>query len=483
MGHIDHGKSKLLDYIRKTNISEKETGGITQHISAYEVEHTSKEHGIKKITFLDTPGHEAFQAVRNHGAQVADIAILVIAADEGVKTQTLEALETIKLAGLPYIVALNKIDKPGADPERVKISLSEHGIYAEGYGGDIPVVPISALTGQGVDDLLDMILLVAEVEELKGNPQNEASGVIIEANIDRRKGVSATLIIKDGVIRQGEFVIAGGAYAPVRIMEDFTGKKIVEATFSMPVSIVGFNKLPEIGSLFETASTKKEAEAVAKRNELMEEKLEEIISKSDKEVVFPIIIRADVSGSLEAIRHEFKKIHSDLVDFKIIDSGVGNISETDVKLIAGNLHATIIGFNSKADAGVRELAERMSVEIQTFDIIYKLTEWVEEKLLSITPVQEIEVEQGKAKVLKCFSKTKNKQVLGARIVSGSFTKGNSVKIVRRDEEIGRGKILELQSQKTKTDSVHEGNEFGSMIEAKEEIMGGDILIAFEIVKK
>lgn len=483
MGHVDHGKSKLLDYIRKTNVVEGEAGGITQHISAYEVEHHSKERGVKKITFLDTPGHEAFRSVRTHGAQVADIAILVVAADEGVKTQTLEALETIQSAKLPYIVALSKIDKGGADVERTKMALSEHGIYAEGYGGDIPVVPISSITGEGIEDLFEMILLVAEIEELKGDRRNDASGVIIEANVDRRKGILATLIVKEGVIKQGEFIVAGNAFAPVRIMEDFTGKKITEATFSMPINIVGFNRLPEVGGLFEVVSSKKEAENLIKINESLKERADEIVSASDKEIVFPVILRADVSGSLEAIKHEFKKIQSDFVDIKIVDSGVGNISETDIKMISGKEHSTVIGFNTQAEGGVRDLAERMNVDIQTFDIIYKLSEWVEEKVKSITPIQNIDESRGEARVLKCFSRAKNKQVIGGKVLTGTLSKNASVKIMRKDEEICRGKILELQSQKTKTNSVYEDNEFGSMIEAGEEIQGGDVLVAFETVEK
>ncbi|MEX0909799.1 MAG: translation initiation factor IF-2 [Candidatus Paceibacterota bacterium] len=483
MGHVDHGKSKLLDYVRKTNIVEGEAGGITQHISAYEVEHDSKERGIKKITFLDTPGHEAFRAVRTHGAQVADIAVLVVAADEGVKTQTIEALETIKAAKLPYIVALSKIDKEGADADRTKVALSEHGIYAEGYGGDIPVVPISSITGQGFEDLFEMILLVAEIEELKGDRRNDASGVVIEANVDRRKGISATLIVKDGVIKQGEFIVAGDALAPIRIMEDFAGKKITEATFSMPISIVGFNKLPQVGELFEVVSTKKEAELLIKENKSLKEKIEEVVASSEKEIVFPLVLRADVSGSLEAIKHELKKIENDFVDIKIVDSDVGNVSETDIKMISGKEHSTVIGFNTKADAGVRDLAERMNVEIEIFDIIYKLTEWVTEKVNAITPIQNVDESRGEARVLKCFSRTKNKQVIGGKVLSGTLSKNAAIKIMRKDEEVGRGKILELQSQKTKTDSVYEDNEFGSMIESDDEINGGDVLVAFETIQK
>lgn len=483
MGHIDHGKSKLLDHIRKTNVVAGESGGITQHISAYEVEHDSKEHGVKKITFLDTPGHEAFRAVRARGAQVADIAILVVAADEGVKKQTLEALETIQTAKIPYIVAINKIDKPEANLERAKLSLSENGIYIEEYGGQIPAVALSAVTGQGVNELLDMILLVAELEEFKGDRRTEASGVVIEANVDNRKGVSATLIIKDGVLQLGKFVVAGGAYSPVRIMEDFTGKKLETATFSMPVRIVGFNKLPPIGEIFEVVSNKKEAENLAKQNEADLAKIDEAVSSTEKEVVFPIILRADVSGSLEAIKYEIGKIKSDLVDIKIIDADVGSISESDIKLLAGKEYSTILGFNTILDAGVAELAERMNVVVETFDIIYRLTEWLEERVKSITPLQEVEEVQGQAKILKTFSRTKNNQVVGGKVTQGILTKNGTIKILRRDEEVGRGVIKELQSQKVKTETIYEDSEFGTMIEAEEDIQPGDVIQVFKVVKK
>lgn len=483
MGHIDHGKSTLLDYIRESNVTEGESGGITQHISAYEVEHESPEQGVKKITFLDTPGHEAFRAVRARGAQVADIAILVTAADEGVKQQTLEALETIKKANLPYIVAINKIDKPEANVERAKLSLSEHGIYIEEYGGQIPAVPISAITGEGIDELLDMILLVAELEELKGDTDSKPSGVIIEANVDSRKGISATLVIKEGSLELGKFVVAGNAFAPIRIMENFMNESLQEATLSMPVRIVGFNRLPSIGSIFEVVSNKKEAENLARQNEANMAKVEAAVSSTDKEIVFPIILRADVSGSLEAIKHEMAKIESELVDIKIIDGGVGSINESDIKLVAGKEHSTVLGFNVPIDSGVSELAERMNVEVQTFDIIYRLTEWLEEKVKNITPLQDVEEEQGRAKILKTFSRTKDKQVVGGKVTQGILSKNAQVKIMRREEEMGRGVILELQSQKVKTEAIYEDSEFGTMIESDAEIREGDMIIAFKVVKK
>ncbi|MCK5591056.1 MAG: GTP-binding protein, partial [Candidatus Pacebacteria bacterium] len=263
MGHIDHGKSALLDYIRKSNVVEGEAGGITQHTSAYEVEHTTKEGDIKKITFLDTPGHEAFSDMRSRGAVVADIAILVVSAEDGVKTQTLEALRAIKDADIPYIIAINKIDKPGADIEKTKNSLSENEIYIEGYGGDIPVQPISAKTGEGIPEILDMMLLVAEMAELKGETGKRAEGIVIESKVDPQKGISATLVITNGKLERGMYVVAEDVVAPVRIFENFSGKTINEAQFSSPVTIIGWNKIPSVGSSFVSFSKKKDAELCA----------------------------------------------------------------------------------------------------------------------------------------------------------------------------------------------------------------------------
>ena len=484
MGHIDHGKSALLDFIRKSNVVEGEAGGITQHTSAYEVEHKDKDGEIKKITFLDTPGHEAFSDMRARGAIVADIAVLVVSAEDGVKTQTLEALQAIKDADVPYIVAINKIDKPGANVEKTKSSLIENEIYIEGYGGDTPCVPISAKTGEGVDILLDMMLLVAEMSELTGDEKIAAEGVIIEANVDPKKGISATLIIKDGVLKRGMFVVAEDSIAPVRIFEDFLGEKIDEAQFSSPVTIVGWSKLPCVGSIFQSFEKKKEAETraaafVPKDNDNSHNSS----GKDDGNFVIPIILKADVAGTLDAVKHEVQKIKLDGTLLKIISTGVGAITETDVKMASGNKDSIIVGFNIDADSQAQTASEQYDVTIETFNIIYKMAEWLEEEAKKRTPKVESEEILGKIKVIRNFSKQKNVFVLGGKVVEGSVKKGSSVRIIRRENIIGEGKILGLQSQKIETDEVKEGIEFGARIESKIDIAEGDILEPYTMVTK
>src|SRR3989344_1393800 len=339
MGHIDHGKSTLLDYIRKTNVVADEAGGITQHLSAYEVLHKNERGEDRKITFLDTPGHEAFQKMRLRGAEVADIAILIVSAEEGVKAQTLEAYASIKEAGLPLVVAINKIDRPNANIERTKQSLAENEIYLEGLGGDIPWVPVSAKVGTGIPELLDIMLLVADMQELTADPEKLAEGIVIETQRDPRKGISATLIITNGTLRSGIFLTSGNALSPVRIFEDFLGNPIKEARFSTPVRIVGWSDLPEIGGTFSSFETKKEAEQALTQKEITAEKKEKVVEENTEEekehVTIPVILRADAAGSLDAIEHELKKLESETVTIRIVSKGVGAVSEGDVKAASG----------------------------------------------------------------------------------------------------------------------------------------------------
>ncbi len=486
MGHIDHGKSTLLDYIRKTNIVAGEAGGITQHVSAYEAEHTNAS-GIKqRITFLDTPGHEAFRSLRSRGARVADIAVLVVSAEDGVKQQTNEALKAILEANIPYIVAINKIDKPAADVERTKQSLAENEIYVEGYGGTIPVVPLSAKTGQGVPDLLDMIELVAGLAELSADTNASAEGVAIESNLDAKKGISATLIIKTGTLRSGMFVAAGKAIAPVRIMEDMNGDAIKEATFSTPVRIIGWSDLVQAGSPFKTFATKNEAleyaQSTASADSFARKTVETAAIQKSEATVFPIIVKADTVGSLEAIAYELGKIADDRIRIKILEQGLGTIGEGDVKTASAYKNAVVVGFNVKPDAPARSLAERDSVPVETFSIIYKLTDWLKEAAIARTPKIQVEEMTGKAKVLKVFSKEKDRQIIGCRVESGMITRGAQVKLLRREAEIGFGKVRELQQQKREVDKIEEG-EFGTMIESKTEIAPGDHIVAFVTVEK
>lgn len=483
-GHIDHGKSTLLDYIRKTNITEKEAGGITQHISAYEVTHKDEKGELRRITFIDTPGHAAFKAMRVRGARVADIAVLVVSAEDGVKPQTLEALSAILESKTPYIVAINKIDKPNANIERTKQNLLENGVYIEGYGGNIPAVAVSAKTGEGIPALLDMILLVADLENLTGDLKEKAEGVVIESSLDTKKGIVATLIIKKGTLSKGEFVVAGESFAPVRIIENFLGKPIDSATFSSPVRIIGWSSLPSAGESFRTSESKREAEETIRlASEKRKENRGTDVSPTEGVVYVPVVIKADVLGSVEAIEHELRKIETEKVKIKIVSEGAGAITENDVKLLTGVEGGIVLGFSVRADGRAVELAERQRVTIQTFDIIYKLTEWMALILLERTPKVEVEEERGSIRILKVFSKTKDKQVIGGKVESGVIALNDRVKIMRRDVEIGRGTIEELQLQKIKAREVEAGNECGLMVEAKVEIAPGDRLHSFILTIK
>lgn len=477
MGHIDHGKSTLLDYIRSSNVVDKEAGGITQHLSAYVVDHKTKEGSEEKITFLDTPGHAAFQEMRLRGADVADVAILIVSAEDGVKPQTLEALESIKAANIPFVVAINKIDKPGADIPKTQSSLIENEIYIEGMGGDIPWAAISAKSGDGIDDLLDLVVLSADLAELTGDTNASATGTIIEGYLDDKRGTTATLIIKDGTIKSGMCIVAGNCYAPVRIMEDFNGKSIKEATLSEPMGIVGFSDIPKVGSDFVTVANKKEAE------KLISEKDEKGDVKNFERTnlpIVPLMIKADVLGTIDAIKHELDKFKSDRIAVRVIEAGVGDITAADVQNVSATKDAIIVGFNVKIEGAAKELSERLEVEINTFSIIYELSEWLETALKNRTPKKEEKQVTGKAKILVYFSTQKNTHVLGARVEEGVLKMNQGVKIIRRDIEIGQGVITNLQSMKQDVSEIKDG-EFGMQIDSKTEPAPGDIIEAFDVV--
>ncbi|HRZ30361.1 MAG TPA: translation initiation factor IF-2 [Candidatus Paceibacterota bacterium] len=477
MGHVDHGKSKLLDYIRKTNIVEKEAGGITQNTSAYEVSHSQK-----KITFIDTPGHSAFTTMRERGAQIADIAILVVSAEEGVKAQTLEALESIKEHNTPFVVAINKIDKPTANIENTKQSLAENNVFVEGYGGNVPFALISAKEGTGVNELLDLLILVSEMEELRGETKAPAEGFVLESHRDPKVGITATLIIKNGTLKNTDFIVVGNEVTKIKRLTDFLDKQVKELSFSAPAKIFGFNKLPQVGYPFKAFADKKEAECFAACHQEISCDCEPL-KKEAGQVVLPIVIKADVAGTLEALEKELRKFSVEKVALNIIDRGVGTITENDVKLIQAFPEARIIGFRVKAEKSAVTQAEKAGITIQTSDIIYKLSEWLEEEMKKIAPKEKIEETVGRAKVLKTFSKDKDKQIIGATVVSGTITTGKNIKVIRRELEVGRGKILGLQMQKIKANEITEGNQFGGEIDARIEIAPGDYLEAFETVIK
>lgn len=495
MGHIDHGKTTLLDYIRKCcadsssakhkNVVDGEAGGITQHVSAYEVLRKTSEGKTKSITFLDTPGHEAFAGIRSRGASIADIAILVVSSEDGVKPQTIEALKFINESKTPFIVALTKIDKPNANIERAKQSLLEHEIYVEGYGGEIPCVPVSGVSGEGVDDLLDMILLVSDVENFTADNNKMAEGVVLEATRTKEHGISSTLIIKDGALSKGMIVVAGNAISPLRQMQNFAGKAINEAGPGTPVVIVGWSGIPITGDKFVALQNKKESEKyIENLNTKQQSKTPKNSNKTDERVAIPIVIKADVSGTLEAIEYELGKLANDKIYPKIIQSGTGDINESDLKIASGSVTpCCVFGFNVKVDSAAKNLSERDNVAIELFSIIYKLVERMQEIILERTPKSEVAEIRGKVKIIRFFSAVKDKQIIGGKVTEGSVRLGDEFKIIRRTAEVGTGRIRELQQQKMKTSEVEKDREFGAMVEARIEIAPGDVLESFVIVQK
>jgi len=483
MGHIDHGKSTLLEYIKKTNITDTEAGGITQQIGAYEVEieQDGKKH---KITFIDTPGHEAFSMMRHESARASDVAILVISAEEGFKAQTKEALECAKAHNLPIIIAMTKIDLPGADIERIKIDLAENGVLVESYGGDIPCVGVSGKTGEGINDLLELIILTAEINEVGGNKKIPADGFIIESNTDKKRGIAATLVIKNGILKSGTFIVAEKAFAPVRIMEDFRGKLIKEAGMGKPIKILGWNITPNPGSKFTTVKDKKEAEKLASESKIEKnycpgKNLHE--ENEENTAILNVILKADTAGSLNALNKEIAKVFVPNVKIKIINQGIGDISESDAKLAISTDPKSLLGaFGVGIDKQAKVIIERETINAEVFEIIYKVSDWLKEKSIDIKPKIQVEEKRGEAKILKIFSKVKDKQVVGGRVIDGKINIGADVKIIRRGEELGKGKIKELQSQKTKTSEVQKNSEFGVVLDSKVTIAPGDQIEAFII---
>lgn len=484
LGHIDHGKSTLIDYIRKTNITSLEAGGITQHISAYEITHTSKDGRENQIVFLDTPGHEAFSSIRTRCTNIADIAALIVSAEDGVKPQTLEVIKYIKECSIPILVVITKIDKPSADILKTKQNLAENGIFVEGYGGNTPVVEVSSKSGQGVDEFLDMIILMTELDSKMTDREVLGSGVIIETSRDAKTGIKAVGIIKDGTVRQGLFAATPGAIAPIRFILDSEGNMVEELSFSSPIQITGWNFEPEIGANFKTFLKRDEALTFAETGQGKRVDMRSSKKLDEDSSILPLVVKADTAGSLQAIASELGKISRERIEPKIILSGVGNINENDIKSArAGRKGVVILGFNTKVDSQASALAERLGIHVLNFNIIYELTDRVKELLEEMEPKIEVEELASTAKVLKLFGITKGKQVIGGKVLSGILRRGTTVKILRRDAEIGRGKIKELQQSKVEADFVNEGEEFGAMIESKIEVAPGDVLNAVVMVTK
>jgi translation initiation factor IF-2 len=482
LGHVDHGKSSLLDYIRKSNVVDGEAGGITQRISAYEVNYKQETGETKAITFLDTPGHAAFQSMRERGVEIADIAILIVSAEDGVKTQTVEAWKTIDAHKLPYVVAINKIDKPGADIQKTKNSLVEHGIYIEGYGGEVPCVEISAKSGQGIDFLLETLLLLVDMNELTANLDTDATGYVLESFVDPKRGVSATLVLKDGTLAASGAIVAGVSLSPIRIIEDFAGRPIKNAKAGQPIKVTGFDEIPSSGAIFVSSDDKKLMETLQSetRQNAVKVVMDPRIYRNAK-VVIPVVIKADSLGTLDAVKREVKKRETADIKIKIIAEGVGNISEGDIMLASSDEKTVILGFTVKMESKARDQADRFKIKPELFDIIYKLSEWFDTLVETRLPFEEKETILGTLKILRTFSSQKDKHVIGGRVETGKIENGALVRIIRRGVDLGKGRIVELQSQKIKTNTVLEGNECGLMIESKIEMIPSDIVeaIVFE----
>jgi len=502
VGHIDHGKSTLLDYLRKTNVVAGEAGGITQRLSAYEVVRETPS-GQRTITFLDTPGHAAFSAMRSRGLSAADIAVLIVSAEDGAKPQTIEAARAIEEAGIPSVVAFTKIDKESANLERAKLSLVEHGVYLEGLGGTLPWVAISSKTGVGIPELLDLILLTADIGDVTSNNATTAKGIVIEAHVDSKRGASATLIIKDGTLSSGEYVVAEESTAPVRIMENFLGQPIKTASAGHAVRIIGFSPAPVVGTLFVSVGGKKEAESLAleSRARHMEERLDKSAHTEPQQqtattdeiagekvvapISVPIVIKTEAAGSFEAIVHEIEKLPNVAgLEMRVVSHGVGAVSEADVRLAgSGENPGIIIAFTVKTDAPAQSLADRLGVTIMYFDIIYKIGEWLGVELERRRPLERTQERTGSSKVLKIFSTVKNMVVLGGRVEDGELREREMVRIIRHNSELGTGTIESLQTHKTAVKKVDAGSEFGAMIKTNVAISAGDYIEAFTIVMK
>ena len=489
MGHVDHGKTSLLDAIRNTNVTDREAGGITQHIGAYVV----KING-QKITFLDTPGHEAFTAMRMRGANATDIAILVVAADDGVMPQTVEAISHAKAAGIEIIVAINKIDKPSANVERVKQELSEYELIPEDWGGSTIFVPVSAHTGEGIDNLLEMILLTAEVCELKANPKRAARGLVIEAELDKGKGPVATILVQKGTLHVGDFIAAGASSGKVRAMMDDKGRRVKEAGPSTPVEILGLSDVPNAGEILVSFDSDKEAKNFAStfvsenKNRLLEDtkaklSLDDLFSQIQagnlKEL--PIIVKADVQGSVEAVKQSLTKLSNEEVVVKVIHGGVGAINESDVTLAATS-NAIVIGFNVRPDALAKQLAEQEGVDLRLYRVIYQAIEDVEAAMKGmLDPIYEEKV-IGHAEVRQTFKASGVGTIAGSYVLDGIFQRACKIRIKREGEQIYEGALASLKRFKDDVKEVKAGYECGLVFEDFNDIKEEDQVEAYIMVE-
>ena len=478
LGHVDHGKTTLLDTIRKTSVAAKEAGGITQHISAYQV----KKKG-KGITFVDTPGHEAFSAMRERGVSIADIAVLVVAADDGVRPQTKEVISYLKEKKMPVIVAINKIDKPEANAQRVKQELADNGIVIEEWGGDVIATEVSAKQGLGIDKLLENILLVAEVEDFRADFKRDGLAVILEAHLDSKKGPVATALVKTGTLKVGQDVVAGSVTGRIRRMEDFSGRSVNIAEPSMPVTIMGLGSVAKTNDILQIVSKKSFSEMKSQTNggNSLKTKIDQS-SSEDGVKRLKIVLKADVQGSLEAIEQILSTIKSEEVAIQYIGTGVGNITESDVK-IAESAGAIIFGFNVVVTPVAKRLAEGAGVLMKTYGIIYELVEEAKKMLSDMLPIEIIRTDSGILKVLAIFKNGKRDMIVGGRVSEGKMIKGENIEVKREGEIIGKGKMSNLQQNKQNAEDVNQGNECGLTFEGSTKIKEGDSLICYKEEEK
>ncbi|MBP7005736.1 translation initiation factor IF-2 [Patescibacteria group bacterium] len=482
MGHVDHGKTKTLDAIRKTHVVEGESGGITQHIGAYQVE----KHG-RKITFIDTPGHEAFTVMRSRGAKVADIAVLVVAADDGVQPQTKEAADIIKAAKLPFIVALNKMDKPEADPNRVLGQLAEIGVTVEEWGGTVPIAKISAKSGLGIDALLDTILLVADVEQshIVANPKARAAGTIIESHVDKGEGPVATVVVQNGTLQRNDWLgIDGAAYGRVRSLRDWRGQMVDIAEPGMPVKVLGFKIAPAVGDVLEVPENPRDLEQKKmKTSRQVAETLTATHTQANNEEAsqkktLHVILKTDVLGSLEALLGMFEKIRHELVAIQVIQKGLGNLTDADIERAAGSEPSVVYGFNVMMPTAVEAQAREKGVAVHTYKIIYELFDDAVARLNALLPQEVLVIEHGKAEVAAIFRTESGKMIVGVRVKEGKLVTGAKVRVWRGEELIGDGLLETLQSGKTTVKELSAGTEGGTLYKGKIKLQAGDRLEAY-----
>jgi len=486
LGHVDHGKTTLLDAIRHTHVAEGESGGITQHIGAYQIEHNER-----KITFLDTPGHAAFTAMRARGAQGADIVVLVVAADDGVMPQTREAIAHAKAAQVPIIVALNKMDRPGADQARVKQQLAENGLVPDDWDGDTMVVPLSAKRSEGLEDLLEAILLVADDQTILANPKGKVIGTVIEAERGKSQGVLATLLVQNGTLHDGDVTVIGNVYGRIRAMFDYHGKKVYKAEPSMPVSVMGLHEVPVAGDLFEVTPSEREARQIILEREAQKVKvaekrsvsLEQLFSRFQAGEVqeLRLIIKADVQGSIEPIVSSLKDLCSEEIKINILHTETGNISDGDILLAAAS-KAVVIGFNVKDDAAARRLAENEGVSIRIYDIIYRLIEDIEKALKGMLEPEFKEKVMGRAEVRAIFKVSKLGSIAGCRVLDGEIKRGTRARILRADKPIHEGEIVSLKHFQDDVKEVRQGFECGIGVKGYSDYKAGDVIVCFVVEK-